>query len=56
MFLPNCWLQLHNTELLVSKIRTVWNKNGQMRQLTQAMYRLWFTSPRISTIDAQDCG
>jgi len=38
MFLPDCWLQLHNTELLVSKTTTVWNKNGLIRQLTQAIY------------------
>jgi len=26
-----------------------------MRQLTQTIYRWWFTFPRISTIDMQDC-
>jgi len=25
-----------------------------MRQLTQAIYRWWFTFPRVSTIDMQD--
>jgi len=58
MFLPDCWLQFHKSKLLVSKTTTVSEQEqlNRLHQLTQAVSRLWFTSPRISTTDVQDCG
>jgi len=59
MFLPDCWLQFHNNNnLLVSKTTTVLKQDRPSASIdtSDMLHRLWFTSPRNSTIDVQDCG
>jgi len=58
MFLPDCWQQYPNNNMLVSKTTTVLKQDRPSASIDKSNigYRLCFTSPRISTIDVQDCG